>query len=98
MLIAEYLLPGKAAAIPVRDLITMTGLTRREIAELVEHERRAGTPICSGNTGMYIGATAEEIEESAATLNRKGLGTLMAANALSRAAKRMREQEQAEKS
>lgn len=52
--IADLLHPGAENAIPRRDLISLTGLSDRELRRQIERERRAGAWIISDNRHGYF--------------------------------------------
>ena len=66
--VASVLLTGKENALPGREIRRILGLKdAREVASLVEQERRRGVPICAScdnrNPGYYLPASSVELEE-----------------------------------
>ena len=60
--ISKYLLYGQQNAVPLQQLVKLSGLDNRTARRLIEAERRTGTPICSDNqTGYYLAADAAEL-------------------------------------
>lgn len=60
--ISQFLLFGQRNAVPLRQLMKLSGLDSRTARRLIEIERRTGTPICSDNqTGYYLAADAAEL-------------------------------------
>lgn len=85
--IADLLHPGAENAVPRRDLMSLTGLSDRELRLKIEAERRQGTPILSDCIGGYflpgdqseldrcvrsLRRRAKEIEVTAAAIERGG--------------------------
>lgn len=65
-MVKELLLEGRENAQSGRDLAARLGCTIRDLTATIEHERRAGVPICahSGrNPGYYLAANKEELQE-----------------------------------
>lgn len=52
--ISDLLHPGAENAVPRRDLISLTGLSDRELRRQIERERRAGAWIISDNRHGYF--------------------------------------------
>ena len=46
--ISKYLLYGQQNAVPLQQLVKLSGLDNRTTRRMIEAERRTGTPICSG--------------------------------------------------
>ena len=67
-LVSSILLTGSGNALPGREIRRILGLKdAREVASLVEQERRRGVPICAScdnrNPGYYLPASSVELEE-----------------------------------
>ena len=60
--IADFLYEGQEQPITARDLVTLTGLSSREVYKHVERERNMGVPIIAGDKGFYLPATLSEAE------------------------------------
>ena len=64
-MIYELLHKGESAAVSVKDLCAMTGLSDRAIRRQIERERSAGALICytaePGCSGYYVAETIEEL-------------------------------------
>ena len=60
--IADFLHEGQEHPITARDLVTLTGLSSREVYKSIERERNLGVPIIAGNFGFYLPATLPEAE------------------------------------
>ena len=53
--ISRLLLRGRENALHLRDLVTITGLSEREVRQQIHIERRRGIPILSDNlSGYYL--------------------------------------------
>ena len=71
MKISELLLTGRVNALPLRHLKDVTGLPGRTIRQMIEAERRMGTPICSDNaTGYFM--PANDAERAAFVASMRG--------------------------
>ena len=53
-LISKFLLYGQQNAVPLQQLVKMSGLDSRTARRMIEIERRTGTPICSDNAHGYF--------------------------------------------
>lgn len=76
MKVSKLLMTGKANAITGGKLVDMLELKDiRELTQLIEGERRAGSPICattdSNRPGYYLAADAAELEEYMNSLDRR---------------------------
>ena len=60
--IADFLHEGQEHPITARNLVTLTGLSFREVYKHVERERNMGVPIIAGDKGFYLPATLPEAE------------------------------------
>ena len=83
MKIADLLLVGQCNALPLRHLRMVTGLPGRTIRQMIEMERRAGTPICSDNvTGYYLAANEAERAAFVASMRSRANEILRTAEAV----------------
>lgn len=75
MRVADFLSAGKENALPGRDLVRLLGLRDlRDLTQMVEVERRAGSPICASvgtPPGYYLAESAEELRFYLASLQRR---------------------------
>ena len=70
--IADLLHPGAGNAIPRRDLIALPGLSDRELRQMIEAERRKGTPILSDNIrGYFLPGDSAERDRCVRSLRRR---------------------------
>ena len=70
--IADLLHPGAGNAIPRRDLIALTGLSDRELRQMIAAERRKGTPILSDNIrGYFLPGDSAERDRCVRSLRRR---------------------------
>ncbi len=60
--IADFLHEGQEHPITARDLVTLTGLSPREVYKSIERERNMGVPIIAGDKGFYLPAILSEAE------------------------------------
>lgn len=61
--IADLLGHGQNAAVPLRHLKDLAGLTGREVRRMIQAERLRGVPILSDNiSGYYLAADVQEQE------------------------------------
>jgi biotin operon repressor len=62
-MVVEYLHEGQENAIPLRDLVTLTGLDARTVRVMIQNERLRGAPILSDNSRGYFlpGCEAERL-------------------------------------
>lgn len=59
--IADFLSNGQENAVPLRQLVSITGLDGRAVRQMIQAERLAGVPILSDNTtGYYLPANDSE--------------------------------------
>lgn len=70
MTIAEMLPTGEQNAVPLRDLINITGMSGRTVRRMIEAERISGAPICSG-CGYYMPATEDEKARFVRSMRRR---------------------------
>lgn len=73
--VSDFLLTGAENAIDSRTLAAMMGIDRRTVTQRIEHERRAGAPICAAvdgvNRGYYLAADADELARYVRALDRR---------------------------
>lgn len=70
--IADLLHPGAENAIPRRELMTLTGLSDRELRLMIEVERRQGTPILSDCLhGYFLPGDSAERDRCVRSLRRR---------------------------
>ncbi len=74
------LLPGgEANAVPLRQLVAMTGLTEREVRRRIADERRAGALILSSvdpkTGGYYVAQSADELRRFINSMSQRGRST-----------------------
>ena len=63
-MINEKMLPrGANNAVPMRDLAKVSGLSERGVRKSIEHMRRNGVVICSGDGGYYLPASMSELSD-----------------------------------
>lgn len=85
MRIADYLSHGQQHAVPLRHLVSMTGLPDRVVRQTIEKERRAGMPILSDNqTGYYISDSPEETARFVRSMRHRAHEILKTARAVER--------------
>ena len=72
--ISELLLEGEENAVPLRNLVKITGWDEREVRRAVRRERLAGVPILANfRTGYYLpGSDAERARFVRSMLHRAG--------------------------
>ena len=60
--VSRLLLYGRENAVPLQQIVKLSGLDNRTARRMIECERRAGIPICSDNqSGYYLAADAAEL-------------------------------------
>ena len=60
--VSRLLLYGRENAVPLQQIVKLSGLDNRTARRMIEIERRAGIPICSDNqSGYYLAADAAEL-------------------------------------
>lgn len=60
----EKLIPrGAENAVPMVDLAKVSGLSERGVRKTIEHMRRNGVVICSGDGGYYLPANVSELSD-----------------------------------
>ena len=81
--ISRFLLYGQQNAVPLRQLVKLSGLDSRTARRLIEAERRTGTPICSDNaTGYYLAEDAAELRRFLRSMQHRASEILKTARAL----------------
>ena len=76
---------GKENAVSAAYLHSVSGMTAREIRAETETARRAGVPVCAGNTGYYIALTESEKAACTEHLRQQARSLIRTAAALERA-------------
>lgn len=76
MKVSALLLRGRDNAITGAKLVELMELKElRDLTQLIESERRAGSPICAstsaGNHGYYLASNAVELEDYITSLDRR---------------------------
>lgn len=85
MKITDLLSHGQANAVPLRDLVGITGLDGRTVRTMISAERRAGAAILSDNvTGYYLPANEEEKARFVRSMRHRAKEILCAADAVER--------------
>lgn len=85
--IAALLGCGRTAAIPLQQLVRVTGKDGRTVRLLIEKERRNGAPILSDcKSGYYLAADASEAEMFARSMRGRAREILKTARAIEVAA------------
>ena len=73
--VSDFRLTGAENALDSRTLAAMMGIDRRTVTQRIEHERRAGAPICAAvdgvNRGYYLAADADELARYVRALDRR---------------------------
>ena len=73
--VSDYLLNGAENALDARTLAALMKIDRRTVTQRIEHERRAGAPICAAvdgvNRGYYLAADADELARYVRALDRR---------------------------
>ncbi len=77
VLAALSLHPGRHNGIGARDLAQVLGLSMRELRAAISELRMEGIAVCgTPETGYFIAATPEELEETCAFLRDRALHSL----------------------
>lgn len=85
--ISDYLNHGQQHAVPLRHLVSLTGLPDRVIRQTIERERRAGVPILSDNlTGYYLPDCPEETARFVGSMRHRAREILKTARAVEQGA------------
>lgn len=87
------ILSGRANARTQRTLALLTGWTVRDVQAAIEEARRNGAPICSGDEGVWLAETSEELAETYRMLRARIASQNRTAWALRRTLGRMRASE-----
>lgn len=83
--ISDLLPHGQANAVPLRSLVSMTGIDGRKIRLMIAQERREGVPIVSDNSnGYFIAETRVERESFCRSMRHRAKEIAMAADAVER--------------
>jgi hypothetical protein len=83
--IQGILLPGRENAIPLRDLVSLTGLDARTVRVMIQAERLAGALILSDNKrGYFLPGDDEERREFVRSMRHRAEAILRAAEAVER--------------
>lgn len=81
--ISDLLSPGQKNAVPLRHLVTVTGLDGRVVRQMIEKERRSGTPILSDcQKGYFLAANAAEAQTFARSMRRRAGEIMKTARAI----------------
>ena len=81
--ISELLPHGQANAVPLRSLVSITGLDGRKIRLLIAQERREGVPIISDNSsGYFLAETQVEREAFCRSMRHRAKEIMRAADAV----------------
>lgn len=92
-MILEYLGTGQSQARTHQSLAILTGWTVRDVQEAIEVARQGGSPICSGNEGVWVARDATELETFLAAYDRRLRTMVKTRGGLRRAFRGMRERE-----
>ena len=85
MNISDLLSHGKQNAVPLRDLVAMTGLPGRTVRTMIERERRAGVPILADNqSGYYLPGEDNDIPRFVRSMRHRANEILRTASAVER--------------
>ena len=86
--IAKLLTYGQSNAIPLKHLVTLTGLPEREIRRQIESERRQGIPILADCVGGYfLPADEAELDRCVKSMRGRAHEILKTASAIERSIK-----------
>ena len=95
--ISRFLLFGRQNAVPLQQLVKLSGLDNRTARRLIEIERRTGTAICSNNqTGYYLAADAAELGRFVRSMQHRAGEIMKTAQALDETLQRESGQERME--
>lgn len=87
MKIEALLSRGRTCAVPMTQLVAWTGLDSRSIRQLIERERRQGSPILSDNrSGYFLAGSPEEVERFSRSMEHRAREILRTAAAVRAAA------------
>ena len=83
--ISDYLSHGHQHAVPLRHLVSLTGLPDRIVRQMIEKERRAGVPILSDNqSGYYLSDSPEATARFVRSMRHRAHEILETARAVER--------------
>ncbi len=81
--ISRFLAAGQENGLHLRDLVSLTGWTEREVRQQIHLERRQHVPICSDNkSGYYLPSTPQERAYCVRSLRHRAAEILAAARAI----------------
>ena len=81
--ISDLLPHGQANAVPLRLLVSMTGIDGRKIRLMIAQERREGVPIVSDNSnGYYLAESRAERENFCRSMRHRAQEIMKAADAV----------------
>ena len=81
--IADLLSHGSENGVGLRDLVSMTGLSEREVRQIIQRERLAGVPILSDNlSGYFLPGNTNEVAHCVSSLRNRANEILRTANAI----------------
>lgn len=85
--ISDFLIIGKTYAIPLHDLVAITGWSERDVRRQIEMERRRGAPILSNSRdGYWIGENQDEIAQFVHSMKNRARQIRLTADAVGKAA------------
>lgn len=85
--IAKLLSVGAGHAIPLHDLVALTGWSEREVRRQIERERRRGVPILSDNmSGYFLPANENELAQFIKSMRHRAGEILKSAAAIEQGA------------
>ena len=92
--VCDYLLTGAEHALDAKTLAAAMEIDRRTVTQRIEHERRAGAPICAAvtgrNRGYFLPASPAELEQYVSSLNRRVKEVSLTLNACTKTLKKMK--------
>ena len=92
--VSNFLLTGAENAIDAKTLAAAMEIDRRTVTQRIEHERRAGAPICAAvtgrNRGYFLPASPAELEQYVSSLNRRVKEVSLTLNACTKTLKKMK--------
>lgn len=88
--IADFLSRGEANAVPLRDLVAVTGWNERDVRRQIEQERRDFVPIVSDNrSGYWLADDSGEARRFAQSMLHRSREIAKTARVVETAAERM---------
>lgn len=85
--IADLLSHGAENGVGLRDLVSMTGLSEREVRQMIQRERLDGVPVLSDNlSGYFLPGNTNEIVQCVSSLRHRANEILRSADAIEKAA------------